>query len=549
MTDGVKYEQLATEILGTQDLMRSEWEWLAKRILPRTEDVLRGIESPDGEFKREHSSKACEALHTLVGAFMTHVTPSGQKWFDFEDKSIKKSELHKFWYRNATDVTLDALAESNFYGVIQEAHMDRALFGTSCILCEGLRDGGLMFKHIPVGTYGIAEDKDGNVNVVCRKFKYTAHQAMQAWGKKKLPTDVLNDYEDERKRYTVEREYWHLVVPRKTYTVGNGNALVNPKKMKFASVYIYGEGHHEVVDEGGYPEFPYLVSRFLKWNGVWGYPPARKCKDDLESIVRLERLLDKAGEVAVYPRVFIDAEQDGDVDFRAGGQTVIDRNIAGLNLPREWGQNVRIEWALERIEQLQKNVESAFYVPFLQVVTNVDRQMTATEVVARQKEQVIGISPTFSQFVYDFNKFLARIFAELYRQGAFNRIKGTQPSELRVYAPDGVDFSVDLPGVRYKGAISQSVEMAQRQSMDYAMQTAATYVQMTGDATVMDCIDMKKAVKFLFEVSATPTEMFRTDGEVEQLQAQREQEAMAQQQLAQAQAMNQQSQALRNISQ
>ncbi|MCD8063972.1 portal protein [Akkermansia sp.] len=546
--DGLEYGRLARALIDQKDDLMNEWDWLSKRILPRSRDVLRQLKAPASDFRREHCSKACDALHTLVGAFITHVTPSGQKWFEFEDKSIKKSEQYENWYRHATDVTLDSLAASNFYTSLQEMHMDRCLFGTGCLLCESKEGGGLSFKHIPIGSYGIAENKDGSVDTVCRSFKYTARQAVQAWGVMRLPVEVRQAYDRPERRFTEEFEFLHLVMPRKGYTLGNGKSDVDPKKMRFASIYLYNGGDMPIIDEGGYPEFPYLVSRFLKWDSVWGYPPGRKCRDELEASVRAERNLDALGDLAVYPRVFIDAEQDGDIDYRSGGQTVIDRNVAGTNLPREWGTSGRYDVGVERVERAERKIESAFFVPFLQVVSNVDRQMTATEVIARQKEQVIGISATFSQFVYDFNAFMLRMFAELYRQGVFNTSSATQPKELIVKAEDGIDYSVTVPGVSYKGVISQSIEMAQRQSMDYAMQTAAQYIQFTGDPSAMDCIDMSKAIKFLFKVSAAPDEIYRNKTEIEQVQTDRRNAQQQQLELMASQAANQQSQATRNVS-
>lgn len=542
-----EYARLAQSIISQKDTLMKEWDWLAKRILPRTRDVLRQLKTP--VFRRENSAKACESLYTLVGAFMTHVTPSGQKWFSYSEKNSRSQDKYENWYRNATDVTLDALASSNFYSVLQEVHVDRCLFGTGCMLAEGLKTGGLTFKHIPIGSYGFAENKDGTVDTVCRSFKYTAHQAVQTWGIKKLPPEIIHSFESPDRRFIDEFEFYHLVVPRPNFSQGNGNPDTKPLKMKFASIYIYNGGGLPIIEEGGYQEFPYLVSRFLKWDDVWGYPAARKCMDELESLIQLNRNIDELSKLSVYPRLFIDAEQDGDIDYRSGGVSVIDRKIAGANLPREWGTGGRIDWGLEYSKQLESAIESAFFVPFLRVISTVDRQMTATEVVARQKEQVIGISATFSQFVFDFNSFMERIFAELYRQGAFNTNKASQPKSFIVYAPDGIDYSVEIPKISYNGAISQTIDMAQRQSMDFAMQTAAQYIQVTGDASAMDCIDISKAIKFLFKVSASPSEIYREEHEIAKIQQARQDAQTQQMNLMAAQAANQQSQALANSSQ
>lgn len=126
------------------------------------------------------------------------------------------------------------------------------------MLCEGKKSGGLSFKHIPIGSYGIAEDKEGNVDTVCRSFKYTAHQAVQAWGLQRLPTEVREAFSKPERRFTEEFEFLHLVMPRKGYTLGNGVADVDARKMRFASVYLYHGGSMPVVEEGD-------IRSFLIW--------------------------------------------------------------------------------------------------------------------------------------------------------------------------------------------------------------------------------------------------------------------------------------------
>lgn len=535
--------RLARSILDGAHEMQHEWDWLSKRILPRNKDALARVKQPTSSWKREHCVVACESLHTLVGAFMSHVTPSGQRWFEFEahDKSAGKFEV---WYRHATDVVLKELAGSNFYSCVQEVHMDRCLYGTACMLCESDQTGALRFRHIPVGSFGLAEDSNGTVDTVCRVFSYTAKQAVEAWGYEALPKEVQAAWDDLERRFKDTFEFLHLVTPRKGFTQGNGKPDGNPRMMKFASLYFYNGADFPVVAEGGYPEFPYLASRFLRWGeSVWGYPPGRMCRDEIEGIIRNERLLDKLGELAVFPRLFIDAEQDGDVDFRAGGTTVIDRNVACLNLPREWGSQGRYDVGIDRLQRGEEKIRAAFFIPFLQVVSQAGRQMTATEVVARQQEQVLSISPTFAQFVADFNTMLARVFAVLYRSGRMEGSKGAKPPDVELASADGEDFSVEAPAVAYLGKIAQSVLLAQKQSLDYAVQSVAQYVQMTGDMAALDCVDMGEATKFTFKTLGAPSDVFRSEEQVQAIRTQRDQAAMAEAALTQAQGQNQAAQA------
>lgn len=539
--------RLARSILDDASEMSAEWEWLAKRIMPRNRDALLRLSTPIADWKREHCETACEALLMLVGAFMSHVTPSGQRWFEFESRN-KTAGKYEAWYRNATEVVLQSLAASNFYSAVQETHLDRCLYGTGCMLCEVDKLGELRFTHIPVGTFGLSENTQGNVDTVCRTFSYTARQAVDAWGYDAMPGTIQSAWDDIERRYKEKFEFMHLVTPRKSFTRGNGKPDGDPLRMKYASIYFYNGGGYPIVAESGYPEFPYLASRFLRWGeSVWGYPPARKCRDEIEGVIRTERLLDRLGELAAFPRLFIDAEQDGDVDFRAGGTTVIDRTIAGMNLPREWGSQGRYDIGLDRLQRGEDKIRSAFFIPFLQVVSQIDRQMTATEVIARQQEQVLAISPTFAQFVADFNTMLARVFAVLYRSGRMETSKGAKPPDVQRPTADGEDFDIEVPSVAYLGKIAQSVLLTQKQSLDYAIQSVAQYVQMTGDTSALDYVDMGSATKFTFKSMGAPSEVFRSDDEVAQIRAQREQAALAQAALVSAQGQNQAAQAAATI--
>ncbi|QAA42182.1 hypothetical protein C1I94_11740 [Akkermansia muciniphila] len=81
-------------------------------------------------------------------------------------------------------------------------------------------------------------------------------------------------------------------------------------------------------------EFPYLVTRFLKWgSGPYGLAPGRLVFPAIQQVQFLNRILDTLGEVAAFPRILELANQIGEVDLRAGGRTVITPEAASLHLP------------------------------------------------------------------------------------------------------------------------------------------------------------------------------------------------------------------------
>ena len=544
------YRHLAESVMQTMDEMRPAWDWLSKRIMPRQNDILNWVATPASKRKSEHTSAAAEACSTLASSFNTYITPSGQKWCKFVTPDTFSSEKHEVWYAHTTDVTLDELARSKFYAEKFNMDLDRCLFGTGCLFCDGMRDDKLHFRHIPIGSYGIAENADRDIDTVCRSFQYTAHQAVQRFGENHLPDVILQAYNRPQERLTRKFEFWHLVTPRKEYTLPNGEHIVDPRHRRFASVYLYAGGNKEIVEEGGYHEFPFLVTRFLYWgNNVWGYPPAYKCFDELNRNIKLDRAQDILTDLQIYPRILQAAEQVGEVDFRAGGRTIVDPSAEAPNLPREWLTGGRLESAIERQANIERRLQAAFYVPCLQVISTIDREMTAAEVRARQEEKIVACSPTYALYSSDLSILMSRVFAVLYRAGRYNTTKAVQPPELRVPTVDGEHFGIRTPKITYHGKINQAIDQAEKQSLDYALTSIGTYAQITGDASCLDIVDTDKLVRYTLDNSGAPAEIYRTSTEVQKIRDRRLEAQNAAIRLQNAQAANQETQAQRNITQ
>ncbi len=542
-----EYVKLAEAVYHQQDGMVSVWDWLSRTVMPRKNDVLRQLQR-GAEAKREHVSVACASLLTLVSAHNSLVTPHNQQWFSFKEAEVKAGERYERWFMNATEVTARELAKSNFYAAKQEVDLDRGLFGTGCLFCEDKPGGGVQFRHVPVGSFAFALNDAGVVDTVVRKFEFTAHQAVLRWGYGKLPEAVQQAWDRLERRYDDKFEFYHLVTPRKGYSPGNKRKDLARGQMRFASVYIFNGADKPVVEEGGYQELPYMVTRFLSWgeSTVWGYPPALNCVEDLRGLVKVERTLDLLADLSVFPRIFQDAEQVGDIDFRPGGRTVVDREVNHLGLPREWGSQGRYDIGEVRIKMAEERIRLAFYVPFLQPITHLEPGVTATEINARQEEQALSFSSTFARYVADLNGLMGRVFACLWRQGKFEMAGAKVPREYAV--PNVNDGEVlPVPEVAYHGKLAQTIERAQAQSLDYTVQQAANYGQL--DPQALDYIDLGRAIRHQFVAQGAPSEVFRSEEEVEELRARRQQEAMLQQQLVAAQGMNQESQSIRNLRQ
>lgn len=544
--DDVK--RVAEAVMGQRDGVRPVWEWLSRRIQPRLNDVLRQVRS-GAERQGEHCVVAGEALLALVSAHCSLVTPQGQQWFRFTHP-VERGERYERWYQHATEVAQAELARCRFYADIKKVVTDRCLFGTGAMFVEDAPGGrGVRVAWVPCGSFGFSRDKDGGVGVFVREFRFTPEQAAERWGVGSLPGRVAQAYGRAEQRYTERFVFWHVVRRRRGYAAGNARKDVSVKAMRFESLYVFAEGDFPVLERGGYQEMPYMVTLFQEWEDeptIWGYPPGLMCADEIHRAVKMDRVLDSLADLAVLPRVLVDAEQVGDVDFRPGGLTVVDREVAGLNLPREWMHQGRYDMGLERQAAIEGKIRSAFFLPFLQPISHLEPGVTATEVLARQEEQALSFSSVFSQYVHDLNVLLERVFAILFRQGLFDMPGVRMPEVYRVEAGDD-EAMVELPKVCFNGKVAQMIEKMQGVGLNQAVSDAAAYVQVSGDAAVLDYVDLGQAVKHQFMMYGAPSAVFRSEEEVAAIRERRAAVEAMQAELAAAQAANQQAQAAEHM--
>lgn len=538
------YIRTAESLLSDMATRTGEWDWLRNHIMPSSQPGAKLEENPSSA-RRKYSTEANQSLKILASAHLTYITPMGQRWFSLKSADPKANNQVSGWFSKATEAKLAELAKSNFYTVAHQCMLDRCLTGTGCMYCEWLPSGRLSFTHIPTGTYGGADGKDGTPEVFCRTFKLSPYQAAQEFGIENLPAKIREAYDNPKKMFSEKHQYVHLVLPRDSYDFGH--KLIDARRQKYASLYIAWDGEKQVVKEGGYYEFPYLVTRFLRWGeSFFGFAPGLDVHEEIKATLKLERVMDALGEVAAFPRILELAEQVGEIDMRAGGRTVVSRAAAAANLPREWLTGGKYDIGKDRIDSKEDKIRQAYFVDMLQVISSVDREMTATEVNAREAEKVLAFSPSFTLFISDMSPFMHRIFCELLRNNRIPDMKEA-PDELIVYDEAGNRdedkkngrYEIAMPTVSYNGKISQAIERVQRYGVEAIMQTIAQFIQTSGDTSVLDCLNIPKIVRFMYESSGAPMEGLRSEQEIVAIQKQREQAMQAAQQIQLMQGMAQ----------
>lgn len=358
----------------------------------------------------------------------------GDGWFSFQPPAkFKNSPAAKKWFQEITEITRDLLANSsNFQTAVHEFYLDRSAFGTAALYVEAGKTRALNFQVFPLGGFAIEEDEEGNIDTVFREFKLTARQAESKFGRDNLPKKIVDalDSKDVSQR-GASFNFIHCIFPRSTSEIDAKAG--GPMNMPVASVYVAVEDKH-VVTHSGYLEMPAMVSRFLEWNsglgGIYGWSPAWAALPAAKQLNLLQMWMDALAEKAAFPPILKPASHEGEIDLSAGAINEYD-DSAGPNaaMPREFApQGNGYDLGLQRIRERQDEVNRHFFVDLFQMFRNSDgKNITATFVQAKMREQIAQISPSFSRLKNELHgPLLNRVFSICLQQGYYPQ----PPAEL-----------------------------------------------------------------------------------------------------------------------
>ena len=314
-----KYESARSKRSSVFD---SDWQTISQYFLPQESDInVTKTEGITGWTDRIFDTTAIQAAQTMAAGQRNWLTPSSEPWAQFEPPESTRTggDDAAIWLGKASDITMQELARSNFYSVMNIGYLHVGIFGTDCIFCEEGKKEALNFRNTKIGTYTIDENDEGIVDTVRREFKLTGRQTVQMFGEDNLP-DKMKTQVKGGKGMDRSFDFVHCVFPRE-----DSQRLPNREdgsNKPIASVYI-SKDFRECVRISGYDEMPYLVSRFAKWgtDSPWGYSPAYLALPDVRQVNYVTEYLDSLAELHAVPRVIVPSNLEGDVDLRAGGIT------------------------------------------------------------------------------------------------------------------------------------------------------------------------------------------------------------------------------------
>jgi len=507
------------------------WQRAADLALPRKGQITRQESGPGANpANRLYDTTAIDSVATLAAGHSTAITPAGTQWFTWESPDMIKSDEADAWYNKASAVTRKILSGGNFHTMLNECFEDRAGFGVCCMAAMPNKDRMISFQAHPVGSFCIEEDAEGNVDTIFLRREYSISQLVQTFGE-----EVVIAHEKLARSWVKFREkgtntsHWmiHAVFPR----LERDRTKSDKFNLPWASVWV-AEDCKAVLHRDGFDEFPFCVTRYLKRTGSrqqYGYGPFEQVEAAIVNANKTKQILQVVRHKQAVPPTLQPDDMVGNVDLRPGGITVF--NSRSRHLPQEWVTNSNPVGLIEEIEDDRRAIRAAFHTDLFRMFADREKQMTAREVSELAAEKLMPFSPSFSRFTADFQVMMERIFAILFRAGAFGKMSEI-PEEVRIRRAGSPD-EVPAPKVMYQSRIALALRQAETAASDRLLERAANLA--AHDPEAMDNIDVDVYLR----------QSARNDGVSEQIlrgmrdvKAIREGRAAAQQQQAEMQMMS-----------
>lgn len=487
---------------------------LLQYLCPRLSNKVSGrLASGNKQTMLQFDSAGEDAGQKLAANLVGTLMSPSQKWFRLVPRiyALRKIPAFMRWLEECADQLYAAFNNSNLNMEAAEAFLYLAYIGTSAMLQEEAATtrigdfGGFRFRTLGFGEYCYEEDINGDVVKLYRAFDttYSAASLVPGWIEK-MGTEATNKAQNAPEE---EFEVLHVVGPRLHYSRRKHGSLFMP----FESCYIATKGG-VLLDEGGFKEFPYAVTRWAKSPGeIYGRGPGHRAYPDVRSQNRLAELELEAGGKAVDPALLVLHEAIfGDTTLNPAGINAVDGSMVGNDVrravqPLESQSN--FQWTVDKLERLEKKIRQSFHNDHFTVPEKGD--MSATEYYGRQELAIRMLGSTFGRiYVEKLSKIVGRGFNMMYRAGAFS----PPPALPREFVGSPIDVVFEGPLARAQR--SHDLIAIQRKNDWLTSQMAI------GNTSAKDLFDPDEEGREVAEITGLPANIVRDPDKVAQIRQQ-----------------------------
>ena len=399
-------EEKASRILASFSSLeneRSSWDSryksLVEYILPERgffngDTVNNGARTDE---KRLETSQTKAAKVCAAGMHSGLTSPS-RIWFEMKlsDKETAKLDEVKAWLEDSKNRILSVLSGSNFYPMMHNQYLEVCVFGTSVFLIEEDDETVIRCKTLTVGEYFLNNDARGKVNTMYRKIKMQPRQIVE-----RFPDTAPEQIKVLCKNTTIQwLDVIHAIEPRKQKDREPNK--IDGKNKRFSSTYVLNFGDKPILEEDGFDEMPVCCSRWeVSGSGIYGVSPGMDALPNIKSVQKMRENGFSAVELEAKPPMNVSSglknQSFGQFGLSPGHANFVDTNSIQPQISPTYQARSNLAPLDVWLQDYNKQIGESFYNDVFQVLANLDKGMTATEVSERVAEKLLQLGPVIER--------------------------------------------------------------------------------------------------------------------------------------------------------
>ncbi len=525
----------ATQLKSDRTTFESHWQDIADVMRPQVHPfTIEGTKHLQGSKRTSNIYDAVPplALEKHAAVLEALLSPRNQVWskLSVTDESLQE-DMEVQRYLDAVNKLLFRVRyrpQSSLASQLSESYLNLGAFGTQALYVGDDMGSGIVYRSCSLHSLLVGEDMNGRVNRVFRFYKFTAHQAAEAFGLAKLPPSVRSAYENKSE---AKFEFMQAVVPR-AYVEDSRRDF---RGMAMASMDIYVP-NATTMSERGYRVMPYCVSRYTKSSDeTYGRSPAMLVLAAVNMANRMKKSIVRGAENAVDPPLMTMEDSLAPFNLTKGAMNYGTLSDAGEPLVKPFQSGSRVDIGADLLEAEHATIKEAFLLDVFQILKE-SPVMTATQVLEMAKEKAALLSPI-----------MGRQQSELFgpmteRELDILNAAGLLPPMPEVLLEAGAEVSVE-----YQSPLAIAQRSETGAAILRTLEAVAPLAQLPEGQEAMRVFNITESVLELARINGYPAKALRSKEELAAMDQQAQQDLQAQQLLQAAPVVTQSLESLAKV--
>ncbi len=407
----MKLLQLYKNAINERSIWLERWKSAQRYTMPRADDEAATL----------FDATAGDAAENLAASMYSLLTPPESLWINL----VRESELSP----NAEIATMMLRAhlnDSDFYTTIHQCYLDLVILGTACLfMAENSIGSESAFSFTAIPMQDIAITK----GAVYHSTSMTVQEAVEKYPTWTPPSNLV-----EAAKNNPETQ---IKLVQATIASQNGYDFT-------AWLDVGGDIENNVVATGHFETNPYIIFRWSLVSGeMYGRSPVMRALPDIKTANKVVELVLKNATIAVSG--IWQADDDGVINLSNINLTpgaIIPKAVGSSGLtPLSSGADFDVSQII--LGDLRERIRHALLADRLGLLS--EKEMTATEIVARNADMMRILGATYGRLLSEFIKpMVERGLQILSRRGLIEKISLHSDAELKYLAPI-VQLSESMP--------------------------------------------------------------------------------------------------------